>query len=144
MKLDNYIYPVSKGVTCCLEENDCVIRAVCNIGLADYETAHEVSSKNGRTIRKCCTFKTADSTYKHFGLKIKSVHKGTKMAKYVSFVKKADLEKHTTVSQFINENPSGKFICITKTHAFAVVDSCLVDKTAISKQTKIVCVYEVI
>jgi hypothetical protein len=111
------------------ERNDCVVRALANATGLTYEDAHDLVKWHGRRNGKA-TYRTDELLDSLFpGMRIFSIkafrHDPLMMA------------CPTTLGQFIIRHPTGRFVCLKRGHAFAVVNGVVLDRQAIGKATKL-------
>ena len=143
------IYPKSKGVsTMPGERSDCVIRAAVNAGVADYQTVHSVCATFGRKNKKATYIGTWIRAYTHLGIELMGVFGSTLTAQSETYLLdtmgyKFKNFKGITIKTFIKTFPKGKFICMSKNHAFAIVDGELIDSTSLLQNVRITVVFTV-
>jgi hypothetical protein len=138
------ITPVSTGVNAQGKANDCSVRALCNVTALPYATSESLHAENGRRMHKGTRVETLDKTYRQAGLELKGVYGDTQTAWYmrnVLIVTEAQDNKGCTLGKFLKENNLGKYICLVRGHALAVVDGQLVDAKPVLANKRIVAVY---
>jgi hypothetical protein len=140
------IQPVSKGVFYSGKANDCSVRALCNVTQLPYETSERLHADNGRVMHKGVSIQTLDKTYRQAGLELKGVYGDTQTAWFARNLlgtSEAQDNKGSTLGKFLKENNQGKYVCLVRGHALAVVDGQVVDAVPLLANKRIVAVYEV-
>jgi hypothetical protein len=115
------------------EDNDCVVRAVASAFEVSYEIAHTwVASTFNRVPRKGTRRFSSimHSLTEAFGksirdLRTSSIYFGKGMYTYYKQYGKIN-ERHMTVLTFMRDHPFGKYILVTKRHAFSLIDGVIV------------------
>ena len=126
------IYPVNFGVTYAGKQNDCSVRALCNVTGIPYNTSEMMHKLNGRITNKGTSISTLQKTYKEAGVELVGIYGDTQTAWALrNQLEYTDLQenKGITLQNFIKKNPEGKYICLVRGHALAVVDGEVVDAT---------------
>jgi hypothetical protein len=97
-------------------------------------------------MHKGVSIETLDKTYRQAGLELKGVYGDTQTAWYMRNklkVTAAQDNKGCTLGKFLKEQNQGKYVCLVRGHALAVVDGQLVDAIPLLANKRIVAVYAV-
>lgn len=106
-----------------MERNDCMIRALANALNKPYYEVHQMVSKLGRR-RRCGT---------KWPVCVKA------MLEYKVGIA-SPIQRRITHAQFIASHPKGKFIVMSKTHAWALKDGIVFDAWKPGPRKQIQCI----
>ena len=143
------ISPISQtAVRISGESKDCVIRAAANATGMKYEDIHVIAKKNGRVDGKGCTMEVLLKTYRDIGVHLSGVVGTTTYAEITRKIAKKLNVVHpefngVTLERFLRAKRTGKYICLMRGHAFAVVNGELVDAGALRGGTRITAFFKV-
>lgn len=124
------------------ETNDCTVRALMAAAGISYNEAHETMRRHGRINRHGTRHDTQVAAYAEHGGELRAIFGSTKGARYRA--NKSDNVPHVdgiTLGTLMKEIPMGRFICIMRGHAFAIVNRQLADGGALRAGTRIQAVY---
>lgn len=143
--MSNWIIPVidtNKLRTVSRETNDCTVRALAAAANIPYDQAHATMAKHGRIFGKGTYHHTQVKAYEEHGGKLRAIFGTTKGAKYrADNVKDVPHVEGITLGRLIKEVPMGRFVCIMRGHAFAIVDRQLADGGPLKAGTRIQAIY---
>jgi len=144
------IEPSSKGVSSNIagEKNDCAIRAAVNVTGKDYQYVHDIFNFYGRKLGHSSVGPVWIKSYNQLGLKPMYSFGSTNAAKYevrmydgllgIELIKKPGI----TIKKFLKCFPVGKFLCMSRNHAFAIIDGELIDHITLLINTRITIVFK--
>lgn len=124
------------------ETNDCTVRALMAAAGISYDEAHATMRRHGRVNGQGTRHDTQVAAYAEHSGKLKAIFGSTKGARYRA--NKCDDVPHVdgiTLGTLIKEMPLGRFICIMRGHAFAIINRQLADGGALKAGTRIQAVY---
>jgi hypothetical protein len=111
------------------ERNDCVVRALACASGISYQDAYDLASWHGRQ-RNRGTLRAA--------VLFDALFPGARLFWATAFRRDPLNEpRPTTLGRFIEAHPLGRFLCLKRGHAFAVVDGVVHDSAPIGKGTKL-------
>jgi hypothetical protein len=124
------------------ETNDCTVRALAAAAQIPYDVAHATMANYGRRFGKGTVHSTQVKAYAEHGGQLRAIFGTTKGASYRAYsAKDVPHVDGITLGRLINEIPMGRFICIMRGHAFAIVDRQLADGGALKSGTRIQAIY---
>lgn len=126
------------------ETNDCTVRALTAAANISYESAHALMAKHGRKFGKGTYHETQVKAYAEAGGELRAIFGTTKGAKYrANETKQLSVphQKGITLATLLSEIPKGRFVCIMRGHAFAIVDKQLADGGSLPSGTRIQAIY---
>jgi hypothetical protein len=124
------------------ETNDCTVRALTAAANIPYEQAHALMAKHGRKFGKGSYHETQAKAYTEAGGELRAIFGTTKGAKYRAHTAKdVPHQEGITLGTLIAEIPNGRFVCIMRGHAFAIVDKQLADGGSLPSGSRIQAVY---
>ena len=135
----------TSGITKQGARNDCSVRALANAGGIPYETAEAIHARNGRKHNAGCTVETVAKTYGEAGFELQGVYGDTKQAWFLRNIlhtSYAKDHKGTTLAKFVQQNNKGKYICLVRGHAFAVVDGAIIDNQHLLAGKRVIAVFK--
>jgi hypothetical protein len=143
------IFPKSRGVSRDGEYSDCAVCAVSNATGLPYEKVHDVFKFYGRRDRKSTETRICIKAYLALGLFPLGTFGTTLSAKVESFIFEnlgcaAPINPGISIKSFMKKYPTGRYVCVSSNHAFAIVDGALVDGVALLLNTRITSAYKVI
>lgn len=102
------------------ECKDCTVRAMSLVANIPYSIVHSAFEKSGRK-------------NKHgFHMKSGGIHKVCK----VLGIEAKQVKRHGSLIGFINKFPKGRYLCVKRGHAFAVIDGVVHDEDKMHSQIK--------
>lgn len=130
------------------EANDCVIRAASNATGIKYENIHVIAKKHGRKDGQCCDMKVLLKTYRDIGIHLTGVTGTTSFADSAKFnahqlMMDFKVYRGITLDRFLSIYNKGKYVCLIRGHAFAVVNGKVVDTGALRAGTRITAFFKV-
>lgn len=143
------IAPISQtAVRISGESKDCVIRAAANATGMKYEDIHVIAKKNGRKDGHGTSMEVLLKTYRDIGVHLSGVVGTTDSADLTRRVAKRLNVVHSefngiTLERFLRAKSTGKYICLMRGHAFAVVNGKLVDAGSLRGGTRITAFFKV-
>lgn len=139
------VYPeinTMKMRTVSRETNDCTVRALMAAAQMSYNEAHALMAKHGRVFGKGTHHKTQVKAYSEAGGQLRAIFGTTKGARYrANMVENVPHQKGITLAKLLEEMPDGRFICIMRGHAFAIIDRKLADGGPLAGGTRIQAIY---
>ena len=135
----------TSGITKQGARNDCSVRALANAGGIPYETSEAIHARNGRKHNAGATIETVTKAYGEAGFELQGVYGDTKQAWYWRNLMLTNYKQHlkgTTLAKFVQQNNKGKYICLVRGHAFAVVDGAVIDKQHLLAGKRVVAVFK--
>lgn len=130
------------------ESKDCVIRAASNATGMKYEDIHVIAKKHGRKDGKSTSMEVLLKTYRDIGVNLSGVAGTTTYAEVTRKTAKKLNVVHAeyqgvTLERFLRTKSTGKYICLMRGHAFAVVNGKLVDAGSLRAGTRITAFFKV-
>lgn len=130
------------------ESKDCVIRAASNATGMKYEDIHVIAKKHGRQDGKGTSMEVLLKTYRDIGVNLSGVVGTTTYADLTRKTAKKLNVVHSeyegiTLERFLRAKRIGKYICLMRGHAFAVVNGKLVDAGALRAGVRITAFFNV-
>ncbi len=140
-----YIYPASFGVTDDTNEdnNHCALRAYCNVTGESFKDAQIIFAKQGRKHKQGTQVKVLHGIYTQAGMKALTMGSST-LSEYVktTFNTSSNAKARTIKSMLnTNEYKKGKYIFVSRGHAFSVIDGKIIDTLYVKESTRIYIVY---
>lgn len=124
------------------ETNDCTVRALMAAANISYDAAHSLMAKHGRKFGKGTYHETQVKAYEEAGGDLRAVFGTTKGAKYrANKTKDVPHQKGITLASLLAEIPNGRFVCIMRGHAFAIIDRQLADGGSLPGGSRIQAIY---
>jgi hypothetical protein len=124
------------------ETNDCTVRALAAAANIPYAQAHATMAKHGRKFGDGTFHETQIKAYEEHGGKLRAIFGNTKGARFrANVVKNVPHVDGITLGTLIENIPMGRFVCIMRGHAFAIVDRKLADGGALKAGTRIQAIY---
>ena len=124
------------------ETNDCTVRAFAAAADIPYEKAHAIMSKHGRGFGRGTFHATQVKAYAEAGGVLRAIFGTTKGARYRARQEPTvPHEAGITLQTLMEEIPMGRFVCLQRGHAFAIIDKQLADGGALPAGTKITAIY---
>lgn len=124
------------------ETNDCTVRALAAAANISYAAAHATFAKHGRTNGKGTSHDVQMLAYTEHGGELRAIFGSTKGARYrANKVENVPHVEGITLGKLMEKIPMGRFICIMRGHAFAIVDRQLADGGSLRCGTRIQAVY---
>ena len=112
------------------DTNNCTVVAIANAFNISYLIADEILNKAGRKRKKGF----------HVHILMKYIRENTNL-KY----KKIPLKKKITIRRFLEQNPIGRFVCVRRGHAFAVICGEVHDHSDTNKERQMIySVYQIL
>jgi hypothetical protein len=138
------ITPAYNGQGVKVDRNNCAVRALANVTGKDYTPIHEEMKKRGRPDGKGTPWRLCVDIYREFGLSVVGVFGSTKFAKSLSicYFRDAPKKPGITLSRFIEENPTGRFIVGIRGHNTTVINGKLVDSFAVKGSMSVLAAWE--
>jgi len=141
----SYISPAINTIalrTVSRETNDCTVRALMAAADISYAQAHATMAKHGRKNGTGTTHRVQLDAYTEHGGQLRAIFGSTKGAKYrANIAKDVPHVEGITLGRLIAEIPMGRFICIMRGHAFALIDRKLADGGPLKAGTRIQAIY---
>lgn len=137
------LYPIAKGVTMPGMKNDCVIRAFANLKGCNYKEAYEKLKHAYDPNSGCRDDKYAPVLLRE-GFRFIGACGTTRNARYHGYVNHPTMKnaKGITVSNALKFMHTGKFFCLVRGHAFAVIDGEIIDTYPWSGARSLVAVWK--
>ena len=125
------------------ETNDCTVRALMAAAGISYDLAHATMAKHGRKFGKGTHHKTQVAAYAEHGGELRAIFGSTKGARYRANSVGDDVPhvEGITLGKLIEGIPMGRFVCIMRCHAFAIINRQLADGGALKAGTRIQAIY---
>lgn len=125
------------------ETNDCTVRALAAAADIHYSLAHLLMAKHGRKPRKGTYHETQVKAYTEAGGRLAAIVGNTKGARYRARMVEDAVPhlKGMTLKTFLESTPTGRFVCIMRGHAFAVVEGKLADAGPLRAGVRIQAIY---
>lgn len=124
------------------ETNDCTVRALAAAANISYDQAHATMAKYGRKFRHGTYHDTQANAYEEHGGELRAIFGTTKGAKYrADKVENVPHVEGITLGKLMDKIPMGRFVCIMRGHAFAIVDRQLADGGPLKAGTRIQAIY---
>lgn len=127
------------------ETNDCTVRALAAAADIPYSVAHATMAKHGRKHGKGTVHNVQVKAYAEHGGKLRAIFGTTKGARYRANHEKQNSDvPHVdgiTLGTLLAEMPLGRFICIMRGHAFAIINRKLADGGPLKAGTRIQAIY---
>lgn len=124
------------------ETNDCTVRAFAAAANIPYSEAHAIMAKHGRRFGDGTRHETQIKAYAEKGGKLKAIFGNTNGARYRAHREPhVPHEKGITLKTLLDEMPLGRFVCLMRGHAFAIIDRQLADGCSLPAGTRITAVY---
>jgi len=124
------------------ETNDCTVRALMAAANISYDQAHATMAKHGRRFGAGTRHNTQVAAYAEHGGELRAIFGSTKGARYrANHAENVPHVDGITLGKLIEKIPMGRFICIMRGHAFAIVGRQLYDGGALAAGTRIQAVY---
>ena len=124
------------------ERNDCTVRAFAAAANIPYDKAHAIMSKHGRGFGKGTHHATQVKAYGEAGGKLRAIFGTTISAKYRARQEPTvPHEAGITLQTLMAQIPMGRFVCVQRGHAFAIIDRQLADGFDLPGGTKIAAIY---
>lgn len=143
--MSKLIYPsinTSAMRTVSRETNDCTVRALMAAAGISYDLAHATMAKHGRSFGKGTKHATQMAAYAEHGGELRAIFGTTKGARFrANKVENVPHVEGITLGRLLTRIPMGRFICIMRGHAFAIVDRQLADGGPIPAGARIQAIY---
>lgn len=124
------------------ETNDCTVRAFAAAANIPYTEAHAIMAKHGRKFGDGTRHATQIKAYAEKGGKLKAIFGNTRGARFRAHSEPhVPHEKGITLKTLLDEIPLGRFVCLMRGHAFAIIDRELADGGALPGGTRITAIY---
>ena len=124
------------------ETNDCTVRALAAAAGISYDQAHATMAKYGRKFRNGTYHDTQVKAYTEHGGELRAIFGTTKGARYrANTTEDVPHVEGITLGKLLERIPMGRFVCIMRGHAFAVVDRQLADGGPLKAGTRIQAIY---
>lgn len=124
------------------ETNDCTVRALMAAANIPYDVAHATMAKHGRKFGKGTTHRVQVAAYAEHGGELRAIFGNTKGARYrANIVDDVPHVEGITLGKLIEGIPMGRFICIMRGHAFAIINRQLADGGSLKAGTRIQAIY---
>lgn len=124
------------------ETNDCTVRALAAAANISYDQAHATMAKHGRKFGQGTYHDTQVNAYEEHGGELRAIFGTTKGAKYrANKVENVPHVEGITLGKLMEKIPMGRFVCIMRGHAFAIVDRQLADGGPLKAGTRIQAIY---
>lgn len=123
------------------DRNDCVIRALANVGKMPYVQARERLMSAGRKVNRGTTHQQYAKLYAECGGKLTLFsRKGKRLADFIEGVHSVN-PKGITVGKLLPKLTKGSYIVWVRRHVFAVVDGRVIDTGGGSADTHVIGLY---
>lgn len=143
--MSKLIYPSINTVamrTVSRETNDCTVRALAAAANIPYSVAHATMAKHGRKFGQGTLHALQVKAYAEHGGKLRAIFGTTKGAAYrANIVKDVPHVDGITLGRLLEEIPLGRFVCMMRGHAFAIIDRKLADGGPLKAGTRIQAIY---
>lgn len=124
------------------ETNDCTVRALAAAANISYDQAHATMAKHGRKFGQGTYHDTQVNAYEEHGGELRAIFGTTNGAKYrADKVENVPHVEGITLGKLMEKIPMGRFVCIMRGHAFAIVDRQLADGGPLKAGTRIQAIY---
>lgn len=124
------------------ETNDCTVRALMAAAGITYDQAHATMAKHGRKFGTGTRHGTQIKAYADHGGELRAIFGSTKGARYRADV--AENVPHVegiTLGKLLERIPMGRFVCMVRGHAFAIINRELADGGPLRAGTRIQAIY---
>lgn len=121
-----YIKPSSASVKS-RETADCTVRALASASGMTYDETYKITTKFGRKANQGMAVKDVIDVMNFVDAKLVGVFGTTIAAKHIRRLTKAQEERGIELRNFLSYFQHGRYFCLCRGHAFAVVDSELLD-----------------
>ena len=144
------IYPTAKGVGSRPDDNnDCTVRAVVNAFGFEYQKVHDVLEFYGRKTGHGAKNQVWIPAYKQLGMEPIGSYGKCRNAwaeRYTFGCKGISVPElpGITIKSFLKKHPGGRFVCMSRRHAFAIVDGALIDHTNLLINTRITVAFKAV
>lgn len=124
------------------ETNDCTVRALAAAANIDYSLAHRLMAKHGRQFGQGTRHECQLKAYTEAGGELRAIFGRDNGARYRARMSPdVPHEPGITLKVLLSEIPLGRFICIVRQHAFAIVDRKIADSGLLKAGTRINAIY---
>lgn len=135
----------TSGITKAGARHDCSVRALANASNIPYVTSEAMHKRNGRINDTGTQADVLYKTYAEAGFELQGVYGDTKQACWLRRVFSTDdctVKQGMTLGTFLKRNTKGKYICLVRGHAFAVVDGVVIDNQHLLANKRITAVFK--
>lgn len=145
MKKREIIRPASYGVFSSdsgfsTENRDCTVRALANAKGISYIEAHDSLRRHGRKSGHGCRVAQFKPAYEEHGFVLEGVYGTTTSARIISNLTKIKLQRGISIKRILPKL-TGRHIVIRYGHAFAVVNSKIIDFVQNTGASSVVAVF---
>lgn len=124
------------------DRNDCVIRAIANIGVMSYPEASKALAERGRKSKRGTACSTTDKFYRSLGATLKIYGNGSRRHNLKNWVSPdTEYPKGVSVGKLLPQLSNGRHIVWVRKHVFAVVNGRVIDTCSVPNGKHVLGVY---